>query len=904
MRLWRTLFLPALLGSFLLGPAPRAQEVAVETYTLPNGLTIILHEDHKLPQVTINTWFGVGSKDEAPGRSGFAHLFEHLMFMGTARVPGGQFDQIMEGGGGANNASTSTDRTNYYSWGPNSLLPTLLWLDADRMEGLGKAMTQEKVDLQRSVVRNERRQGVENTPYGIAELVLADALYPAGHPYHHTVIGSHEDLEAATLKDVQDFFATYYVPANASLVVAGDFDPAAVKALIARTFGAVPSGPMPAHTTPPPVQLDREVRRLVTDKVQFPKLFLVWPSPARYAEGDAPMGFAASLLSEAGGGRLHKRLVLEERLAQSVDVYQESRELGSEFHIEVTAAQGADLERIKRSVLDELERFKAEGPTEADMARVMASAEAAFLRRMEDLQRRADMLNGYYHYFGVADGFRRDIDRYRKSTPASVREWTRKVLGEGRLDLRVLPEGDKPDPAALDVRPADLPPGKVQPPLPQQMALANGASLVCVPRPGSGLFAGSLIVPGGERIVPAEKAGLSDLAAELLTKGAGSRDASAFADAVASLGARVTARSDWYSLRVQVGGLASRLDPTLDLFADAVLRPAISPGDFAREKQLALDAIRSRPEEPQVVAQIVSRALLFGKEDPRGRPSSGYQKSVESLTRDEVAAWLPRLLNPRGATFVFVGDFDPQALRAALDRRFAGWKSPAATAPPLPAPVVQPKPGRLVLVDRPGAPQTLLLVARPLSSADERLQAQRECLNTLFGGSFTSRLNQNIREKHGFAYGAGSAIRQEANQSTLVASSPVQTAVTGAALTEFRREFEGLATGNVTREELEKARRSVRYELVDTAATTFSLSALLADLVADGRPLNEVQEQLASLETVELGEINAQARGGDFAWENLLVVLVGDRAEVLPQLKRAGFPDPVLVDAEGTPVAP
>lgn len=892
----------ALLALLVLAalPAP-AQEVKAEIYTLPNGLTVILHEDHSLPRVTLNTWFGVGSKDEAPGRSGFAHLFEHLMFMGTARVPEGQFDQLMERGGGANNASTSTDRTNYYSWGPSSLLPTLLWLDADRLEGLGKAMTQEKLDLQRNVVRNERRQGVENAPYGCAELAIAQALYPPGHPYHHTVIGSHEDLEAATVEDVKAFFAAYYVPANASLVVAGDFDSAAVKPLIEKTFGAVPASPVPSHFAPTAPRLAREVRRSLEDRVQFPKLYLVWASPARYADGDAAMDVAATLLSEGGSGRLYRRLVFEERLAQSVDVYQESRELGSEFHIEVLASEGADVARIKAAVLEELERLKGEGPTEAEVARAKAGAEAAFLRRVEDLERRADMMNGYYHYFGTPDGFRRDLGRTLALTPAQVRTWCAQVLGDGRLDLRVVPKAPLAPTASLDQRPADFPAAAARLPVPVELPVADGLRLLYLHRPGSGLFAGALVAPGGERGVPPEKAGLASLAATLLTKGAGGRDAAAFADAASALGARVTARADWVALRVQVSGLSSKLDPTLDLFADAVLRPTLSEKDFGREKQMALDAIRARAEEPQQVASLVARALLYGKEDPRGRPASGYARTVEGLTRADVAGALPSLLRAGGAALVFAGDVEPEVLRAALARRFAGWK-PAGPAPAPPPPVSRAAGGRLVLVERPGAPQTLLWMARPLAPADEGLRVQRECLNTLFGGSFTSRLNQNIRERHGFSYGARSAHMAEADQWTLVAFSPVQTAVTGAALTEFRREFDALASGDISAAELEKARRSVRYDLVDSASTTASLSALLTGLVADGRPLDEVQRLLAALDGVTLEGLNGRARGGDYAWDSLLVVLVGDKAQVLPQLKAAGFPEPQVVDIEGTPV--
>ena len=485
------LILAALIG--LAAGGSMAATLPVETYTLPNGLTVILHEDHSQPMVTINTWFAVGSKDESPGRTGFAHLFEHLMFMGTERVPDNQFDMLMERGGGANNASTSNDRTNYYSWGPRSLLPTLLWLDADRLEGLSRAMTQEKLDLQRNVVRNERRQSYENQPYGAAELMVSDAMWPQGHPYHHPVIGSHEDLEAATVEDVKGFFDTYYVPGNASLVVAGDFDPAEAKKLIASTFGAVPVRPLPEHRTAAPVTLEREVRRLATDRVRFPRLYLVWHSPAAYQDGDADMDVLSSVLAAGTTGRLVERLVMKDQLAQQVQVYQDSRELGSEFHIEATAAEGADLEHIKQVVLEEIARLQKEGPTAAELARVKAATESGYLRMKENLDRRADLLNAYRAAYGEANSFDRDLARRLAPTSESVQKWAREVLGEGRLDLRVLPLEAEATTASLDQRPGNLPEIPAEPAVPVKLTLKNGQPLYVVSKPGSGLFSGHVI---------------------------------------------------------------------------------------------------------------------------------------------------------------------------------------------------------------------------------------------------------------------------------------------------------------------------------------------------------------------------------------------------------------------------
>ena len=309
-----------------------AQKLSVpfEKYRLDNGFTVILHEDHRLPIAAVDLWYRVGAKDEPVKRSGFAHLFEHLMFMGTWRAPEGEFDQLMEKGGGANNATTSSDRTNYFSWGPANLLPTLLWLEADRLEHLGDAMNQKKLDLQREVVRNERRQSYENEPYGMAELEIDGLMYPEGHPYHIPVIGTHEDLVAATVDDVKGFFATWYVPNNCSLVVAGDFDPASTKKLIASLFGSLPKKPEPPHRDAAPVRLEKKKEKTLTDaNVQFPRVSMVWHSPKAMAPGDAECDIIGKILSDGIISRLQKRLIYDETLANSVMAFQQSQRLGS-----------------------------------------------------------------------------------------------------------------------------------------------------------------------------------------------------------------------------------------------------------------------------------------------------------------------------------------------------------------------------------------------------------------------------------------------------------------------------------------------------------------------------------------------------------------------------------------------
>ncbi|MFT3913874.1 MAG: pitrilysin family protein [Anaeromyxobacteraceae bacterium] len=894
---------PLALAVTLLAPAPSGAptpaRLELQTFTLPNGLTVVLHPDHRLPQVVVNTWFHVGSKDEVPGRTGFAHLFEHLMFMGTKRVQGNQFDVIMEGGGGANNASTTEDRTNYYSFGPSSLLPTLLWLDADRFATLDQAMTKEKVDLQRDVVRNERRQSYENTPYGASELVIPDVMYPEGHPYHHPVIGSHADLQAASVEDVAAFFRQHYVPANATLVVAGDFDPEKVRPMVEAMFGAVPNRAAPTHPRPAPVALDHEIRRVVSDKVELPRLTLVWHGPPQFAPGTAERDLLSLILSEGPSSRLDRRLVQELRLATEVSATFEENLLQSRFRIDVTGVPGADLERVKRETLAVVAELAAKGPTPAEVTRVKAGMETRFRVEKEQLLRRADRMNQYLAFFGEPDAFDRDLARYTGATAAGVKDAARS-LGEGRLDLRVLPASDVAA-AIPDQRPADLAPGRFTAPAPEVAKLSNGVEVRIVRQPGSGLVSGHVLAAGGERLVPAEKSGLASVVAALLVSGAGGKSAPEWADAIRTLGAQAEARATRNAIDLSFVGLAAKLGPTLDLVADAVLRPNLAQADVERELDLARSRAEARAAEPRAVAAVATAATLYGPEDYRGRPTDGYARTLASATPADVRTLAPRLLDPRGAVIVVVGDVEAAAVKAALEARFGRWQARGPAAAAAPAPITATRGGRWFLVDRPGAPQTVIQLARPVARADDVARLTREAVNTALGGSFTSRLNQNLREKNGYTYGASSRVLEDGLQTTFVVSTSVQTEVTGPALLEIKKELGALAAG-LPEPELLKVRESLRFRMVEQAQTTQGLGELLAREAMNGHPPDALRRDAEALSAIDAAKAAATAKDGTFALDGMTIVLVGDRKVILPQLEKAGFPVPALLDGDGRPV--
>ena len=419
-------------------------KLKVERYVLANGLQVILHENHATPIVAVNTWFHVGSGDEQMGRTGFAHLFEHIMFMGSQHVPTGDFDQVLESAGATNNGSTTEDRTNYYETLPSNALPLALWLDSDRMGFLLPALDQAKLDLQRDVVKNERRQRIDNVPYGRAEETILDALYPKGHPYSWPVIGSMADLSAATLDDVKGFFRKYYAPNNATLTIVGDFNTDSVKALVRQYFGDIPRGPeLPARPKPAPVVLTGDVYKVLEDKVQLPQVTYTWPTVRAFDKDDAALTVLGSILASGKNSRLYKTLVYDKQVAQDVQAYQYGSRLAGFFQIVVTPQPGQSPAAIDALVKAELARLERDGITPRELARVQNTTRASYLDQLSSVEHVADLLNQYNYFVGTPDYVQQDVARFDAVTRADVQRVARGYLEKPKVVLTVVPEGQR-----------------------------------------------------------------------------------------------------------------------------------------------------------------------------------------------------------------------------------------------------------------------------------------------------------------------------------------------------------------------------------------------------------------------------------------------------------------------------
>ena len=890
-----------------LSPAARAQDVAYEKYQLPSGMTVILHQDHSVPSACINLWYYVASKDEVPGRSGFAHLFEHLMFMGTNRVPGGDFDNIMEAGGGFNNATTSEDRTNYFSMGPAEQLPTLLWLDADRLEDLGQEMTQEKLDKQRAVVRNERRQSYENRPYGKSELKVYELMYPEAHPYRIPVIGTHEDLEAATVDDVKKFFATYYVPNNGSLVVAGDFDPDEIKPLIDKLFGTMPRGSDVVHAEAGPATLTKVKRLTLTDNVQFARSTLVYHSPAHFAPGDAEMDLAAAVLTDGISSRLYQKLIYDNELAVDVSAYQSSMLLGSLFYIEATAKPGVSLEAVETAIDEVVKKFTDKGPTHDELERQKAKLEYAAISRLQSILGKADALNRYQFFFGEPNSFKRDLDRYRNASAEDVRRWGRRVLTpDACLILRVIPELKTPDDNPRDTQPTIAEAKPFAPLTPATFKLNNGITVHHWERRELPLVQMTMLLPYGTTSDPAGRAGLAVLTADMLDEGAGELGAVEFADALDTLGARFSARADRETSFVDLSVLARNFDPALALYADAVLRPRLEAKEWARVHKLHVQRLAQLQDRPTYVAATVAMKAFFGAVHPYGRPTRGTKEDAEAVTLEEVKAHHARLFRPSELVLLVAGDLSVGEVEDALEAAFGSWRAGEAVLRPVGvSPAVSPDYAapannalRVVVVDRPDAVQTVVQFVMPASPYADPNRLKLELFNTILGGSFTSRLNQNLREEHGYTYGARCRYTMNPSVGYFTASSSVRADVTGASLREFLEEFAAIRSGDVSAEEAGKARASGRMDMIRSFAGLRGIVGAASTLVRNGRPFSDLGEELRAMAQINEADLNRLAKGA-VPLEKGLLVLVGDKALITGQLEGLDLPPPIELTVTG-----
>ncbi len=902
---------------------PGIPTIAFDKYTLPNGLQVILVEDKRLPLVAVNVWYHVGPANEVPGLTGFAHLFEHMMFAGSKHLPRGLADRLMEGAGASDsNGSTDYDRTNYYDTVPSNQLELALWVHADRMGYLLDVLDQKSLTNQQDVVRNERRDTVENEPYGIVEEALNHALFPPEHPYRASVIGSHADIQNAKLADVRDFFTRYYGPNNASIVIAGDIDKIKTRALVAKYFGSLQRGPAvvrPKVTTPP---ITRERRLVVPDRVELPRVYMGWLTPPAYQAGDAELAVAAQILAGGKSSRLYKSLVYGRQIAQDVDANQDARALASTFLIEVTARTGHTPAELEAAIDAELAALRDHGPTEQEVARARNQIETAIVSSLEKLggDGLADQLNHYNQFTGDPGYLAQDVATLRRITAADVQRAARTWLQQksrvvvagvpGIPDLPPDPPAPKPPKArsgqgAGGINEAEAwraqmpkagPAPRLNLPQGEAFKLPNGLTVIHHYNPALPLVSAELIVRSGSDANPPALPGLAGFTAQLLLEGTATRSAPQIADEIAQLGAFIDADSSTGASSVSLLSLRANFGAALAVLADVVQHPAFPTAEVERQRASRLGDLMQQRDEPELIAALAAAGALYGPTHPYGYGQLGTEPAIRAVTRDDLHGFWRRHYVPGNAALVVSGDISRADLAALAEARFAPWKS--APVPPLGTGTPVTTNARVVLVDQPGAGQTALRLTTLAAERKTPLYPALEVMNAAFGGLFTSRINQNLREDKGYTYGVYSGFRYDRTPGPFIIAGSVRANVTGASVTELLKEAQAMVDQPLDPQELAGARNAELLSLPNRFETNSDIGASLAETFVFDLPLDYYTQLPARLAAVTAADVQDAARRY-LDPGKLVVVAVGERKKIAAQLDKLKLGPVEVRDSEG-----
>jgi len=878
--------------------------IPFEKHQLDNGLTVIVHEDHKVPIVAVNLWYHVGSKNEKPGRTGLAHLFEHLMFGGSEHLQGSYIEAMERVGATDLNGTTSEDRTNYFENVPRAALDYALFAESDRMGHFYNTISQEILDLQRGVVQNEKRQG-DNQPYAIVDDLVVKSTYPAGHPYDHTVIGSMEDLDAASLDDVRNWFKTYYTPSNATLVIAGDVTVSEALEKTRRNFNDIAPGPPVAHQRAWTAKMSGQHRETVEDRVPQARIYKIWNVPG-YGQQDTDfLRLAGGILSSGKSSRLYKRLVYDDQIATQIAAYLDEREIGSQFVVIATAKQGEDLKKVEGALDEELARFLEDGPTERELQRLKTQSYASFVRGIERIGGfggKSDILATNQTYLARPDGFKSRLRNLEQATPSDVRDTARRWLSDGVYGLEVLPfqaaqrdEAPKLDRSSL---PALGAPSELKLPRIHQDSLTNGLKILVAERHDIPVVNFWLDVDAGFAADQLTHAGTARLASSLLTSGTARRTALEISDETQSLGAQITSGSNLDISSVFLSTLKATLDQALDLFADVILNPAFPEADFRRQQALQLAAIANEKVTPLQMALRALPPILFGAGHAYGVPltGSGTEETVSKLTRDDMVRFHSSWFHPQNAALIIVGDTTAAEIKPKLEQYFASW-TPADSPTKNIACVSAPQQPAIYLVDKPGAIHSVVIAGTIAPSPKPENEIALETMNNVFGGTFGARLNMNLREDKHWSYGAGSVLYGARAQRPFLAYASVQGDKTADSISEILKELAGMTGAKpVSNDELEKVKMQQVLELPGSHETMNSVGNLLGDLLQLGLPLDFYDTYVSRVSALTVPDIEACAKSlldpGCMIW-----MVVADRSQVESSLRSLKLGEIIVANA-------
>jgi zinc protease len=884
--------------------------IPFEKFVLPNGLTVIVHEDHKAPIVAVNVWYHVGSKDERAGRTGFAHLFEHLMFNGSENFNDEFFRPLEPAGATKMNGTTWFDRTNYYQNVPVSALDLTLWLESDRMGHLVGAIDQKKLDEQRGVVQNEKRQG-ENQPYGKVDEIITTSTYPVGHPYSWDTIGSMDDLNAASLDDVKEWFHTYYGAANATLVLAGDITVAEARKKVELYFGDIPSGPTIKRQEAWVAKMSGERRAMMQDNVPQARIYKTWNIPGSTTRDFTLLDVASDVLGSGKNSRFYKRLVYKDQIATSVSVGVGPFEIGSQLQITATVKPGGDTQAVEKALDEELAEFLRTGPTAAELDRVKVAGYAGFVRGLERIDGsggKSYILAESQVFGGSPDFYRTRLKWAQDATPKDIQAAAQKWLTDGVFVLDVVPTPEykvastSADRSKLPA--VGTPPDLKLPPL-QRTTLSNGLKVVLAERHNAPVVDFTLILDAGYAADSLATPGTAKLAINMLDEGTKKRNSLQIAERAELLGARLGAGSSLDTSFISVNAITSKLADSLELFSDVLINPTFPEADFDRLKAQSLAAIQQEKTQPQGIAMRLFPALVYGQGHAYANPFSGNgsEKTVAALKRTDLQAFHDRWLRPDNGTLLVVGDTTLDSVKPLLEKYLATWKAPSEALPKKNlAKVNVPTTPRVFLVNRTGAEQTLILggyAGPPRSDPD---YVAIETLNTILGGGFVSRLNMNLREDKHWAYGAGSGLSAAEGQGPFFVRAPVQTDKTSESIQEIVKELKGIIAANPpSATEIKFAQDSLTLQLPGSNETSGEVAGSYADIVTYGLKDSYWNDFVGEVKAMTPARLTSAAqklvRPDALTW-----VIVGDLSKIEPGVRKLNLGEVKVLDTDGNVV--
>jgi zinc protease len=899
-------------------PAPKAPAAAASVsipipdipytkFVLDNGLTVLVHEDHKAPIVAVNTWYHVGSKNEEPGKTGFAHLFEHLMFTGSENFNYVYINAMEKIGTTDLNGTTDNDRTNYFENAPTSMLDYVLFAESDRMGHLLGALDQKKLDLQRGVVQNEKRQG-ENQPYGVTRQLLAENTYPPGHPYSWTVIGSMKDLEGASLSDVQEWFKTYYGPNNVTVVIAGDITPEVARQKVEKYYGEIPPGPPIAKHEVWVAKRTGTHRGWVQDRVPQARLYRVWNVPQAGSPEETLLDLAAQVLGSGKTSRLYKRLVYKDQTATSATASDSNAEIAGTFSIVLTAKPDVDLRKVEQAADEELRNFLQNGPTAAELQIAKTQIFGTYARIVERIGGfggKSDLLARCQTFEGNPDCYKQYLKRAQAATPASVRKAANDWLSDGDYVLEVQPYPTtlkstakldrSKEPAAGSAMSLSLPPM-------QKATLSNGLKIVLAERHTAPLVNFSLLVASGYAADPPDAPGTASFTQRMLEEGTPTRNSLKIGEELESLSAnfRAGANLDWAT--VSLNTLKINMDQALNIYGDLILHPAFPQNEFARLKNDRIAAIRREKVQPQSMALRVVPGLLYGKGHPYALPftGTGTEASVSKMTREDLVRFHDTWFKPNHATLLIVGDTTLAEIKPRLERLFASWKPgdvPKKTVPQ----VQQPEKSVVYLIDRPGSGQSVIFGAQLAPPRNDPDAISLDLVNDVFGGMFSSRINMNLREDKHWSYGVFSVLPSALGQRPYLSLSPVQTDKTKESLAELVKEYNNVAGAKpISAEELKDAQSNETLGLPGNFETVQELAGAYSTILQYNLP--EDYYNTFTQKALALTPETANAMAKRFIQpDHLIWVVVGDMSKVEGGIRSLNLGDVRKIDADGNP---